>query len=155
LWQLGDLGRVYYVPSVSQADESKDPDAYHRGIAPSVKLLCAVVARIADLDAGTAQAFLLRWRLDGSPVHVRLWSAISRNAQLTSANQVGAFLQELDDRKFWDLHVFPEIAELRATRFADLDRKARKVIAERIRKGPPRDHWPKKAEATKVKNARL
>src|SRR5258708_6355758 len=49
LWQLGDLGRVYYVFSAPQADESRDPDAYHRGIAPSVKLLQAVVARIADL----------------------------------------------------------------------------------------------------------
>lgn len=155
LWQLGDLGRVYYVSSPGQAGESKDPDAYHRGIAPSVKLLHAVVARIADLDPGAAQSFLLRWKLDNSPVHIRLWSAMSRNRQLTSAEQVGAFLLELDDRKFWDLHVFPEIAELRATRFADLDQNIREVIAKRVQKGPPRDHWPKKAEAAKVKNARL
>jgi hypothetical protein len=155
LWQLGDLGRVYYVSSAAQAGESKDPDAYHQGIAPSVKLLHAVVARIADLDPGAAPPFMLRWRLDGSPIHIRLWAAMSRNAQLTSAEQVGSFLQELDDRKFWDLHAFPEIAELRAARFADLDQKTKKVIAERIQKGPPRDHWPKKAEAAKVKNARL
>ncbi|QND39658.1 hypothetical protein HB771_22320 [Rhizobium leguminosarum bv. viciae] len=74
---------------------------------------------------------------------------------MTSAEQVGSFLLDLDDRKFWDLHVFPEIAELRATRFGDLDQKTKETIVERILKGPPRNHWPKKAEAAKVKNARL
>lgn len=155
LWQLGDLGRVYYASSNPQAEKSKDPDAYHEGIAPSVKLLHAVAARIADIDPDAAQQLMLRWSLDGSPVHVRLWAAMSRNAQLTSAEQVGAFLLGLDDHKFWDLHVFPEIAELRATRFGDLDQKTREVIAERIKRSPPRDHWPKKAEAAEVKNARL
>ncbi len=155
LWQLGELGRVYYLSSPAHADESKDPDAYHRGIAPSVKLLHAVVEQIAALDPGAAHPFALRWRLDGSPIHVRLWSAMSRSAHSTSAEEVGAFLLALDDPKFWDLHVFPEIAELRATRFADLDQKTRNIIAERIQKGPPRNHWPKKAEAAKVKEARL
>ncbi|MGO6819753.1 hypothetical protein ACCS67_33585 [Rhizobium brockwellii] len=155
LWQLGDLGRAYYVTDAHQDGESKDPDAYHHGIAPSVKLLHAVLARIADLDPVAARPLIWQWRLIDSPVHVRLWAAMSRNSQLTSAEQVGSFLLQLDDRKFWDLHVFPEIAELRAMRFSDLDQKTQELIAERVQNGPPRDHWPKKAEAAKVKNARL
>lgn len=155
LWQLGGLQRVYYATSSPQPGESKDPDAYHRGIAPSVKLLHAVVARLAGLNSDAAHPFLSRWRLDDSAVHVRLWAAMSRNTQLTSALQVGCFLLELDDHKFWNLHMFPEIAELRAIRFSDLDQKTQEVIAERVQKGPPRAHWPKKAEAAKVKNARL
>ncbi|TBD03075.1 hypothetical protein ELH21_01005 [Rhizobium leguminosarum] len=155
LWQLGGLERVYYVTSAPQADESKDPDAYHQGIAPSVKLLHSVLARIADLDPGAARPLISRWSPVDSPVHVRLWAAMSRNSHLTSAEQVGSFLLEIDDRKFWDLHAFPEIAELRALRFGDLDQKSQQAIAEHIQKGPPRAHWPKKAEAAKVKSARL
>lgn len=155
LWQLGDLGRAYYVTSVSPDGISKDPDAYHRGIAPSVKLFHAVLSRIADLDLSGARLIVSRWSLIDSPVHVRLWASMARNSQLTPAEEVGSFLLELDDRKFWDLHVFPEIAELRAVRFGDLDQKTRETIAERIQKGPPRDHWPKKAETAKVKNARI
>ena len=155
LWQLGDLGRVYYVVSAPQADESRDPDAYHRGIAPSVKLLQAVVARIADLVVTDALPFVQGWRLVGSSVHIRLWAAAARNSQLVSAEEAAAFLLGLDDREFWDLHVFPEIAELRATRFDDLDQQTQKAIATRLRKGPPRDHWPRKAEAEKIKKARL
>lgn len=155
LWQLGDLGRVYYRTSALQSGASEEPDAYHRGIAPSVKLLHAVLARIADLDPSAARSVMARWSLVDSPVHVRLWAAMSRSSELASAEQVGTFLLELDDRKFWDLHVFPEIAELRAKRFSDLDQRTRETISKRIVKGPPRDHWPKKAEAAKVKNARL
>jgi hypothetical protein len=155
LWQLGDLGRVYYVVSAPQADESRDPDAYHRGIAPSVKLLQAVVARVAELVATDALPFVQRWRLVGSPVHVRLWAATARNSRLVSAEEAATFLLGRDDHEFWDLQVFPEIAELRATRFDDLDQQAQKAIAARLRKGPPRDHWPRKAEAEKIKKARL
>jgi hypothetical protein len=151
---LGLLERVHYTQAGTGAQQ-QEPDAYHHGIAPSVKLLDAAVARIADLEPGVAQSFMLRWNADGSPVYVRLWASMSRNTQLTPAKEVGSFLLELDDRKFWNLYLFPEIAELRATRFADLDRKTREAIAKRIQKGPPRDHWPKKAEAAKVKNSRL
>ncbi|MDX0948907.1 hypothetical protein GOD93_25050 [Sinorhizobium medicae] len=152
---LGMLNRVHYTQAGRGAGDEQEPDAYHRGIAPSVKLLHAVVARIANLDPSSAQPLILRWSLDGSPVHVRLWAAMSRNSQLTSAEKAGAFLLALDDRRFWDLHLFPEIAELRAARFGDLDESTQKVIAERIQKGPPRNHWPKKAETAKVKHARL
>ncbi|PDT29696.1 hypothetical protein CO660_12420 [Rhizobium sp. L9] len=152
---LGLLNRVHYTQAGRGAGDEQEPDAYHRGIAPSVKLLHAVVARIANLDPSSAQPFLLRWSLDGCPLHVRLWAALSRNSQLTSPERAGAFLLALDDRKFWDLHLFPEIAELRAARFGDLDTRTQKVIVKRIQKGPPRNHWPKKAETAKVKHARL
>ena len=155
LWKLGDLARVYYVTPKPLAGESKDPDTYHHGIAPSVKLLYSVVARVARLDPMAAQPLMSRWSPEGSLIHVRLWAAMSRTTELISAQQVEAFLTDLDDHKFWDLHLFPEIADLRATRFGDLDQKAQEVIAERLQKGPPRDHWPKKAVAAEVRNARL
>ncbi|OWV78221.1 hypothetical protein ATY78_13655 [Rhizobium sp. R635] len=154
-WQLGGLGRVYYVTSAPRVGESRDPDAHHRGIAPSTKLLHAILARIADLDPAAARGFVSRWSLIESPVHIRLWAAMSRNSQLTPTEHIGSFLLEADDREFWDLHVFPEITELRARRFRELDGRTRQFIIERIKKGPPRDHWPRKAEAAKVENARL
>jgi hypothetical protein len=151
---LGLLNRVYYTQPGRRGGEASEPDAYHRGIAPSVKLLYTVVARIADLEPNAALPFVQRWRLGGSPVHIRLWAAAARNSQLVEAEEVTALLFGLDDRMFWDLHAFPEIAELRAIRFSDLDDQTQKAIAARLRKGPPRDHWPKRADAEKVKNAR-
>jgi hypothetical protein len=56
--------------------EDGEPDAYHRGIAPSVKLLHAVVARLAEIQTSAAQLFVRRWQADESSVFVRLWAAM-------------------------------------------------------------------------------
>lgn len=154
LWMLGDLGRVLYVHPAPGMDE-EDPDRYHRGIAPSVKLLYAVVARIADLEPATASQFVQRWRLMGTPIHIRLWAAAAQSPVLVSNTDVAVDLLGLDDREFWDLEEFPELAELRATRFRDLDSSAQKAVVARLRKGPPRNFWPRKAEADKVRSHRL
>jgi hypothetical protein len=155
LWQLGDLSRAFYVSNNQQTQSGEDPDAYHRGIAPSVKLLQAVVSRIAALDVAAALPFVHRWRLAASPIHLRLWAASAQNVALVSAKEVGAFLLACDDQQFWNLHLFPEVAELRALRFGELDPGVQELIVARLRKGPPRRHWPRKADAEKVRTARL
>ncbi|RWM06061.1 MAG: hypothetical protein EOR72_32215 [Mesorhizobium sp.] len=149
LWQLGGLARVYYTTAVPHADadnESEgDPDAYNLGIAPSVKLLYAVVSRIAALNTPDALPFVQRWRLAPSSLHIRLWAAAARDEELVSAEEVGAFLLGLDDDQFWDLNNFPEVAELRALRFRDLNVQEQEAIARRLRKGPGHTAVPKKA----------
>lgn len=154
-WKLGELGRVYYVTAVPRGGRSRDPDTYHRGIAPSVKLLYSVIARIFELSPQDALPFVQRWRLMRSPIHIRLWAAAARSPKLGSAEQVSIFLSSLDDHHFWGVHGFPEIAELRALRFAELNIQDQKAIARRLRKGPPRNRWPKKAESERVKNAQI
>jgi hypothetical protein len=154
LWRLGDLARVYYIAAPG-THGSNDPDAYHRGIAPSVKLLDAVVARIAELETRTATRFVQRWRSMDSPVHTRLWAAAARNSGLVTPEQVSEFLFDLDDRHFWDLRAFPEIAELRARRFGQLGLLVQETLIKRLRKGPPRKFWPKRGDAAKVQDAWL
>ena len=70
--RLGSLFRVSYTQPAPGADEEDEPDADHDGIAPAVKLLHAVVKRIAELDPGAALPVVQRWRLRPSPVHTRL-----------------------------------------------------------------------------------
>jgi hypothetical protein len=150
-WKLGDIARIEHTNTAA----INDPDSHNRGIAPAVRLLYAVVERIADFEPTVTQLFIQRWRLETSPVYVRLWAAISRNRQLTSAKEVYWFLVNLDDQQFWEVREFPEIAELRAKRFCDLDPAAQNVIAERLKKSPPRSHWSRKANAQRVKQYRL
>lgn len=152
---LGLVNRVYYTQPTRRGSEDGEPDAYHRGIAPSVKLLHAVVARVAEVQPVAAQSSVRRWQADGSSVFVRLWSAMARSSDLVTPDVVASFLKSLEDRLFWNLHTFPEIAELRAARFGEFDRSSQNQIANRLRKGPPRNHWPKKTDKAKVANARL
>lgn len=152
---LGFLSRSYYTQPTRRSDGTSEPDASHRGIAPSVKLLHAVVARLAEIDPVAAQRIVKRWQVDGSSVFIRLWAAMARNRTLVSAEVVASFLTSLSDRQFWNLHQFPEISELRARRFSDLNAEAQNRIVARIKKGPPRNNWPKKIDTEELKRARL
>lgn len=124
-----------------EGGETDDSDAFHQGIAPSVKLLFAVVAQIAELDRAVAVGFVWRWRAIDSVVHVRLWAAAARDPRLVPAKDVGTFLLGLEDIQFWEVQNFPEIAEVRAVRFAELEPSMQKAITRRIRARPPRSLW--------------
>ncbi len=130
----------------------KDPDAFSRGLAPSVKFLHMTVARIAEIDAQATLPFMWLWRHSVSDVYRRLWAALARDVRMVPAKEVGEFLLALDEAEFWNLTSFPEFAELRALRFSNLDEEARQSIARRLQRGPPRDLWPRKLKARKFKD---
>jgi hypothetical protein len=153
---LGMLNRAYYTRSDRpNGAEEGEVDSFSHGIAPSVKLLHSVVSRIADLEPELARAFVRRWGEADSPVFTRLWAAMARSDQMVDIDAVMAFFHSLETRQFWDLHQFPEISELRASRFNEFDLQLQKQIVSRLKKGPPRSYWPRKVEAAKVRDARL
>lgn len=149
------LNRVYYVSESDRDEEMHEPDEFSQGIAPSVKLLHAVVVRLVDIDCSAALDFISRWKRKDSPIHLRLWAAMSRDSRITPASEVGDFLLHLNYKVFWDVQHHPEITELRARRFYEFDDATQKAITRRIRKAPPRNKWPKNAEADRVEKARL
>ena len=148
------LRRVYYVSKSERAVGMDEPDSLGEGIGPSVKLLHAVVWRLVDIDHRTAVAIICRWKRSGSPIHLRLWAAISRNPKISLPADIGEFLCHLDFEVFWDVLHHPEIAELRARRFSELDAAAQRVIARRIRRGPPRRLWREFAEPDRIEEYR-
>jgi hypothetical protein len=154
-WRLGELHRVYYVPVAERAGGEHEPDEFHRGMAPAVKLLHAVVSRLVDVDNPSGIEFVRRWKLTNSPIHLRLWAALSRDSRVAPANEVSAFLMSLDDWRFWFLYDYPEIAELRARRFGELDPHEQATLTARIRKRPPRNQWPTRTDARRVESVRL
>jgi len=141
LWRLGFLYRVDYVPR--RDDAGDDIDRFHNGIVSAVKLLNATVTHLANQDPAIGSRFARRWIEAADPIHLRLWSAVSRNRAVTSAIDVGAGLISFPPRVFWNLHDFPEVAELRAVRFPDLESVVQTKVLRRIRKGPPAALWPK------------
>ena len=149
------LNRVYYVSESERGEETDEPDKYRKGIAPSVKLLHSVVARLVDIDCSTALDFINRWKRKDSPIHLRLWAAMSRDPRITTAAEVGDFILHLNYKVFWDVHHHPEIAELRARRFSELDATTQRAIIRRIRRGPSRNSWPKNAEANYIEESCL
>lgn len=155
LWQLGELHRIYYVPIAARAADENEADEFHRGIAPSVKLLHAVITRLLDIDNSAAIEFVRRWKSTNSPIHTRLWAALATDPRVAPANEVAAWLTSLDDRVFWNLHDYPEISVLRAKRFGEMEPHEQAALAGRIRKRPPRNQWPKNADAERVNMERV
>lgn len=154
-WRLGQLKRVYYVPAAERAEGENEPDQFVEGIAPSVKLLHAVVTRLMDVDLDAARGFMLRWKSSSSAVYQRLWAAMAKDSRLASADELDTFLHALDDERFWNLHRYPEIAELRASRFVYLTPEERASELARIRALPPRAHWPQSTKREDVEHGRL
>ena len=149
------VNRVYYVAQSERVEGKHEPDEHNRGIAPSVKLLHAVVSRLVDIDYPAALTFISRWKQTDFPIHWRLWAAMSCDSRITSASEVGDFLLRLDHKVFWDAYSHPEIAELRARRFSEFGDATQKAITRRIRRRPPRNLWPKNAEAARIEEVRL
>ena len=80
---------------------------------------------------------------------------MSRDPRVASPDEVTLFLLSLDDKEFWRVDEYPEIAELRARRFWELDLDEKTAITARIRKLPPRNLWAINTEADRVRHVRL
>jgi hypothetical protein len=155
LWRLGGINRVYFVPKTELAAEEHEPDEFHDGIAPSVKLLYATIARLVEVDRDASLSFARRWQSMTTPIHTRLWAAVARDRRIAAPSEVAEFLRACDDKKFWNLHSFPEVAELRSRRFAELDTADQRAVLKRLRKQPPRNQWPKDVERSRLDDARI
>lgn len=152
-WRLGQLYSVAYQHQEGE-DHNQDVDQFHHGIAPSVKLLHAVVERLSAVDAAEAKRIVSVWRETQTPIHLRLWASLSLSPLMTSSKDLSRIILTLDDRSFWDIHAFPEIAELRARRFGELSTLEKMQVERRIKSGPPRSMWPKNSDPDRLRGAR-
>lgn len=152
-WRLGFVRRVYYVTTTDEREH--EPDDFGRGIATAVKTLHAVVAQLAKVDAIAAKRMTDRWRDSEYSLYRRSWAAVGRDPQLASADDVSQFFADLSNEAFWDVNEYPEIAELRASRYADLSVEAQAALTRRLRKLPSRTFWRGETDQVRVKSARL
>jgi len=155
LWQLGQLHRVYYIPQSERPHDEHEPDEFNDGIAPSVKMLHTVVARLVTIDFDSARLFIQRWKSSSSAIYLRLWAAMARNPELASNEELVNFLLIIKDEYFWNKTYYPEISEVRAKRFRSLSLQEKQEVIKRIKKGPPRSHWSRKATKEQVKEYSL
>jgi len=146
---LRGLGQMSHV-----SNPPDDPDQFARGLVsgliPSVKLLHAVISRLVEVDVNVATESVRRWRVTDSEIHRRLWASISCDARVAPAREVGDVLLALKDNAFWDTYQFPEIAELRAKRFIELDPHQQALLTARIARRPPRKLVPKMDDSSRM-----
>jgi hypothetical protein len=149
-WILGGLSRAYYVPEGSRPTGEHEPDRFHHGIAPSVKLLHAVISRLGTLDAKSVRPVLASWAKSPSLIHTRLWAAVARDPAIVRPVDVAKYLGSRSSNEFWDANAFPEVAEVRALRFRGMSARAQEATLNRIRRGPPKSMWRRGTDSDRL-----
>ncbi|MCA3361176.1 MAG: SIR2 family protein, partial [Roseomonas sp.] len=130
---LGGLNRV----RLRGSSEEDEPDRFHRGIAPAVRLLMRTIDRLTSLEPAAARQFLRRWVTRSDPVHVRMWAAAALEPALAQPEEVSHFLMQRTPYQTWAAWQFPEIAELRAVRFLHLSEMDKDSTTGALLRGPP------------------
>jgi hypothetical protein len=151
---LGSLDRVENVPGKSGRARD-EVDEFHDGIAPSTKLLHAVVQRLANIAPDQAIPIIASFARAGTIIHERLWASFALDPRFVTGADVEAYLTSLSERKFWRLHSYPEVAELRARRFEELSSSGKAKILRRLRNAPPRSLWRAGVEKERIEDMRI
>jgi len=151
-WRFELPNRVYNIPNANEHGE--DPDEFHRGIPPVVKLLYAVVERLGRKKISAAKAIANSWQASALPIHGRLWNAMARDPEFATPAEVEAILSAASDENFWGMGRESEISELRAVRFSSLSPAAQSAIERRVRKGPPGSFW-RKGDKARIREIQL
>lgn len=115
--------------------------ALGNGAGPLIHLLYRALLCLSRADRGAALRILRTWRHEPTFIHRRLWASVAMNASIVTGREVGAFMSEISRTEFWDAEGYPEIAELRAKRFADLTPDNERSVASMLRRRPPRFRW--------------
>lgn len=156
-WRLGSIKRVYFMEGNDSEGRPSDPDEYHHGIAPSIKLFYTTLSRLAEIDPNKAQTILSEIQTSAVSIERRLWAALARSNSIAAGDVVFEFVNHLSADEFWEaVNEQPEYLELLAIRFGDMSLDNQAFLIARILKGPPRRFWKDKnlsdLEFQKIKN---
>lgn len=132
-WSANWIARVY--PKDEEVDT--DPDQYRSGVVAITRLVSAALSKLGALDPAAGAARLRSLATRSWPLARRLWAAAASNPALADPDHLAVWFSSLTDEELWNVHDYPELAELRAMRFGDLPVNARELFETRVRRGPP------------------
>lgn len=117
-------------------DPDGDPDQFRDGFAPIAKLYSEALEKLIRVNPAAAARRLDQLSQRPWKLTRRLWAAGARAPDAVNSSKIGLWFDSLIDDDIWDVHDYPEFAELRALRFGELDPQRRALFERRVRKGP-------------------
>jgi hypothetical protein len=131
-WSANWITRVYPVDE----EGDRDPDEYRSGLVAITRLVSAALRKLGEVDPTAARERLQSLRTRTWPLAKRMWAAAAANPALVDAAQLGDWLASLTDAELWHIHDYPELVELRASRYGELPLEMRAAFERRVRRGP-------------------
>ena len=131
-----DLARFVSHVAIPLGDDSqdekeagdRDPDAYNDDFVPVIRFMSAAFDALATKDAVVAKRIVNRWADQSESLYLRLVAYATWNPLIRTGEDAGRLLEAADERAFWNVNMFPEIAGLRALRWRDLPVNARRRL---------------------------
>lgn len=144
-WGYSDIRRIVR-PTVSngKVHSAGDSDIYSEGLAGLARLHFETIKAISKIDLVQAKSLAeLCLKKSESYIYLRIWAAIAFDKSIVDFITVFGFLDNLEDDIFWDTHAYPEVSELMARRFHEMDREQQKFLLSRISNGAPKSMFKK------------
>jgi hypothetical protein len=139
-WSANWITRVYPVDSdgeIGTDGDDKDPDRYRGGLVPITRLVSAALSRLAAIDPIAATKRVDGLALKAWPIARRLWAAAALDPAVVPTERLDTWSLSVSQEELWNVHAYPEFAELRSRRHGDLAADVRDQLERRIRRGPP------------------
>lgn len=135
--EIGGHGLSNISPIVQ--DEEEDSD-YHKdhGLSAAVIRFAKIFSQLSIFDRRAAQNEYLSWPKDDDTVFSRLRIWASGDRRIVRDHDFSSVIQALSNTAFWDSHHQRDLLLVISGRWAGLSRASRKVIEDRILKGPKR-----------------
>ncbi|WP_262730906.1 SIR2 family protein [Alloalcanivorax marinus] len=133
------------------AQDRVEGDDYHRthGLSASIIKFSELFSQLSKIDRSAAKREFLSWPTDDGTIFARLRIWASGKRSVVPDGEFGRFMASLSDSVFWDSYHQRDLLLVLANRWKKLSGKSRKLIEEKLMKGPKRWYREKTAAFNK------
>ncbi|WP_338721827.1 SIR2 family protein [Devosia sp. XK-2] len=135
--EIGGYGLGNISPIVQDNIEGAD---YHRthGLSAAVIRFSELFSQLVQTNKSAAKQEFLSWPTDDNTIFARLRIWASGNRSVISDDDFGQFVASLNDVAFWDSYHQRDLLLVVAARWKKLGGKSRKLIEQKLLRGPKR-----------------
>ncbi len=142
--EIGGYGLGSISPIVQDSIEGADYQRKH-GISAAVIQFSELFAQLIKTNRAAAKHEFSSWPTDDDTIFARLRIWASGERSIVSDNDFGQFMASLSDGAFWNDYHQRDLLLVLAKRWKKLSLKSRKLIEEKLMRGPKR--WPREKVA--------
>lgn len=134
--EVDGYGLVNIIPIVKDDDENIDPNQQTVGLSAFIVQFIDLFTPLIKFNESAAKREFLLWPTEDDTIFTRLRIWASANECIVSDHEFGQFISSLSDTAFWDKYHQGDLLRVIAKRWEKLDDTSRKLIEQKLLKGP-------------------
>lgn len=134
--EVGGYGLFYMSPIIKDNDENIDNYQRTEGLSALVIQFAELFTQLVKTNETAAKREFLSWPTEDDTIFTRLRIWASANECIVPDHEFGQFISSLSDTAFWDKYHQGDLLRVIAKRWEKLDDTSRKLIEQKLLKGP-------------------